>query len=53
MSNHGSPDRTEDNRSWQSAGGNNFNATQPNDIEEVNIKNSNNQLDFIINIDLS
>ena len=35
LSNHGSPDRTEDNRSWQSAGGNNFNAAQQQDVEEV------------------
>lgn len=35
MSNHNSPDRIEDNRSWQSVGGNNFNSTQHQDIEEV------------------
>ncbi|XP_023293764.2 mediator of RNA polymerase II transcription subunit 13 isoform X3 [Lucilia cuprina] len=35
MSNHNSPDRIEDNRSWQSVGGNNFNSAQHQDIEEV------------------
>lgn len=35
MSNHNSPDRIEDNRSWHSVGGNNFNSTQHQDIEEV------------------
>ncbi|XP_061401806.1 mediator of RNA polymerase II transcription subunit 13 [Musca vetustissima] len=35
MSNHNSPDRLEDNRSWQSVGGNNFNTNQHQDIEEV------------------
>ncbi|XP_036342501.1 mediator of RNA polymerase II transcription subunit 13 [Rhagoletis pomonella] len=35
MSNHCSPDRLEDNRSWQSAGGNNFNSAQQQDVEEV------------------
>lgn len=35
MSNHNSPDRMEDNRSWQSVGGNNFNSNQHQDIEEV------------------
>lgn len=35
MSNHNSPDRMEDNRSWQSVGGNNFNSTQHQDVEEV------------------
>ena len=39
-SNHGSPDRMEDNRSWQSSSGNNFNSSRmqhdAQDIEEVN-----------------
>ncbi|XP_075162156.1 mediator complex subunit skuld [Haematobia irritans] len=35
MSNHNSPDRLEDNRCWQSVGGNNFNSNQHQDIEEV------------------
>ncbi|XP_054732383.1 mediator of RNA polymerase II transcription subunit 13 [Anastrepha obliqua] len=35
MLNHCSPDRMEDNRSWQSAGGNNFNSAQQQDVEEV------------------
>ncbi|XP_034659492.1 mediator of RNA polymerase II transcription subunit 13 isoform X2 [Drosophila subobscura] len=35
VSNHGSPGRMEDNRSWQSAGGNNFKCTPPQEVEEV------------------
>ncbi|XP_050333363.1 mediator of RNA polymerase II transcription subunit 13 [Bactrocera neohumeralis] len=35
LSNHCSPDRMEDNRSWPSAGGNNFNSAQQQDVEEV------------------
>uniref|UniRef100_A0A1A9W5S5 Mediator of RNA polymerase II transcription subunit 13 n=1 Tax=Glossina brevipalpis TaxID=37001 RepID=A0A1A9W5S5_9MUSC len=35
ISDHNSPDRMEDNRSWQSAGGNNFNSAQQQDVEEV------------------
>lgn len=35
LSQPGSPDRMEDNRSWQSSGGNNFNSAQQQDIEEV------------------
>ncbi|KAH8245996.1 hypothetical protein KR026_006690 [Drosophila bipectinata] len=34
-SNHGSPGRMDDNRSWQSAGGNNFKCTPPQEVEEV------------------
>lgn len=39
MSNHNSPDRMEDNRSWQSVGGNNFSSNQHQDIEEVSLRN--------------
>lgn len=39
MSNHNSPDRIEDNRSWQSVGGNNTYSTHQ-DIEEVNFYTS-------------
>ncbi|XP_016984496.2 mediator of RNA polymerase II transcription subunit 13 isoform X1 [Drosophila rhopaloa] len=35
VSNHGSPGRMDDNRSWQSAGGNNFKCTPPQEVEEV------------------
>lgn len=39
VSNHGSPGRMEDNRSWQSAGGNNFKCTPPQEVEEVSTIN--------------
>jgi len=47
VSNHGSPGRMEDNRSWQSAGGNNFKCTPPQEVEEVSF--ASNSLNFTYN----